>query len=231
VRFARRQFGCLMLLAVAAAMPSLALAADVNLGLHMNSGAAGVEAGVELLVAAFDWASNHARAILAAAYERAPALVMVLAALLIIPLTALVVLMAHAAHLGWRNRIERRTRSQPTPTFHPTRNATSADVPPWPVRAWIAVDGMADTVLPDKQGLVRIGRHEDNDITLPHATVHRHHALIHRTPQSEYVIVDLSGRDGNGVLVNGHRQTEARLKAGDRIILGDINLRFDSLPL
>ncbi len=62
-------------------------------------------------------------------------------------------------------------------------------------------------------------------------SVHRHHALIHRTPEAEYVIVDLSGRAGNGVLVNGERLAETRLLHGDQIMLGEVLINFECTPL
>ena len=65
--------------------------------------------------------------------------------------------------------------------------------------------------------LVRIGREEDNDICLAANTVHRYHAVIRRTTDGDVVITDLSGEEGNGVLVNGARVAEARLKQGDAI--------------
>jgi pSer/pThr/pTyr-binding forkhead associated (FHA) protein len=78
--------------------------------------------------------------------------------------------------------------------------------------------------------MVRIGREEDNDICLSAHTVHRYHAVIRRTTEGDVVITDLSGDDGNGVLVNGVRVTEARLTRGDMISVGEVKLRFDARP-
>jgi pSer/pThr/pTyr-binding forkhead associated (FHA) protein len=78
--------------------------------------------------------------------------------------------------------------------------------------------------------MVRIGREEDNDICLSAHTVHRYHAVIRRTTEGEVVITDLSGDDGNGVLVNGVRVSEARLTKGDTIKVGEVKLRFDERP-
>jgi pSer/pThr/pTyr-binding forkhead associated (FHA) protein len=78
--------------------------------------------------------------------------------------------------------------------------------------------------------MVRIGREEDNDICLSPHTVHRYHAVVRRTTEGEVVITDLSGDDGNGVLVNGVRVTEARLTQGDMINVGEVKLRFDARP-
>jgi hypothetical protein len=197
---------------------------------------AGVDFGIELAARLIAWISGHVQAILATAYDRAPVLVVVMAALLIIPLTALVALLAH----GMRLRFVRSRRSSPLADrlaslqTEPLRAATP-EAALWPQAAWLEIEGgmngQTRLLLPRTQGLVRIGRHEDNDIRLPYSTVHRHHALIHRTPAAEFVITDLSGREGNGVVINGEKRAEARLAPGDMIVLGDARLRFDSAPL
>jgi len=74
--------------------------------------------------------------------------------------------------------------------------------------------------------MIRIGRHEENDIRLASQTVHRYHAVLHRTPELKFVITDLSGPEGNGVLVNAERVEQMALSAGDLIELGDVRLRF-----
>lgn len=74
--------------------------------------------------------------------------------------------------------------------------------------------------------MIRIGRHEDNDIQLASQTVHRFHAVLHVTPREQYVLTDLSGPEGNGVLVNDSRVEQAELAAGDVIELGETKLRF-----
>jgi pSer/pThr/pTyr-binding forkhead associated (FHA) protein len=74
--------------------------------------------------------------------------------------------------------------------------------------------------------MIRIGRHEENDIRLASQTVHRYHAVLHRTSEQKFVITDLSGPQGNGVVVNAERVDQAALAAGDLIELGDVRLRF-----
>jgi len=77
---------------------------------------------------------------------------------------------------------------------------------------------------------VRIGRHSDNDIRIDEdmdkSTVHRRHATIHVTPDREFIITDLSGKDGNGVFVNSVRIERRELNDGDLIELGLVKLRF-----
>lgn len=206
--------------AIAAVPPAIAYA----------GGTAGLDTGVELAAEAFAWAKAHVSGILTAAYERAPVLVSVLAALLIIPMMALTALMAHGLQLNMRQGRGRGPAPQPNSTFKATMTADTG-VPPWPAAAWLDIAGQTKSPLPRVQGLVRIGRHDDNDIRLPHTTVHRHHAIIHRTPEAAFIIMDLSGHDGNGVVVNGQRLAEARLKPGDTIQLGEISMRFECAPL
>ena len=79
--------------------------------------------------------------------------------------------------------------------------------------------------------MIRIGRHEDNDIRLADRSVHRYHAMIQRTPREDFVITDLSGRDGNGVRVNGEPTVRARLTDGDVIELGRTRLKFENAPV
>jgi len=61
--------------------------------------------------------------------------------------------------------------------------------------------------------------------------VHRHHAVIERTPEAAFVIADLSGKDGSGLRVNGERKERARLADGDLIELGRSRLRFENAPV
>jgi hypothetical protein len=74
--------------------------------------------------------------------------------------------------------------------------------------------------------MLRIGREDDNDIRIPSGSVHRYHAAIHREDYDDWHITDLSGVEGNGLIVNGRRCCEARLHDGDLIQLGPGRLRF-----
>ena len=102
--------------------------------------------------------------------------------------------------------------------------------PLWSHQAWLTLqDGAAGTLALAGQ-MIRIGRHRDNDIRLPDTSVHRYHAVIEHTPDEEFVITDLSGKDGNGVRINGARLPRARLADGDVIELGRTRLKFESTP-
>lgn len=67
-----------------------------------------------------------------------------------------------------------------------------------------------------------------NDVQLADASVHRHHAVVHHADDERFIIKDLSGREGNGVKVNGQRVAEAALASGDVIEVGTVVLRFEA---
>ncbi|MGB6684729.1 MAG: adenylate/guanylate cyclase domain-containing protein [Candidatus Acidiferrum sp.] len=73
---------------------------------------------------------------------------------------------------------------------------------------------------------IRIGRSTSNDITLPHSSVSRSHALLEGHDDAWFVTDQHSA---NGVLVNGVRTERAQLRSGDVIGLGDIKLRFEDM--
>ena len=73
---------------------------------------------------------------------------------------------------------------------------------------------------------IHIGRATSNDITLPHSSISRSHALL-EGKQDIWMIRDQ--HSANGVLVNGVRVEHAELQSGDVIGLGDIKLRFENM--
>jgi hypothetical protein len=72
-------------------------------------------------------------------------------------------------------------------------------------------------------GTATIGRSKDCDIQLPDPNVSRRHAEV-RQEGAAYWIVDLDST--NGMEVNGRRQKRAKLRQGDRIMLGSTELVF-----
>jgi len=73
------------------------------------------------------------------------------------------------------------------------------------------------------QRQVTIGRSKDCDIQLPDPNVSRRHAEV-RQEGAAYWVVDLDST--NGMEVNGRRQERAKLRQGDRIVLGSTELVF-----
>ena len=74
----------------------------------------------------------------------------------------------------------------------------------------------------DRPSLV-VGRTEENDIILNHASISRHHAKVIRDGE-RYTIVDL--QSANGVRVAGESYERVDVQPGDVIELGHVKLRF-----
>lgn len=70
---------------------------------------------------------------------------------------------------------------------------------------------------------VVIGRTDENDITLNHRSISRHHAKIVRE-RDHYTVLDL--QSANGVRVNGEDYERIELHPGDMLELGHVRLRF-----
>lgn len=158
-------------------------------------------------------AAWQAVARVAEAYERSPVMVMGLGLAATLPWLATFVAITRAV----RRRAARRDIDA-----HPVLEAA-----PLAGKAWIEIGEGADRVpLAFTGEILRIGRHSDNDITLDHDAVHRHHALIQRTPDDEFVLMDLTAGTGNETLINGRPAARAALKDGDRIALGKTILTF-----
>ena len=173
---------------------------------------------------------GQALALLDAAYQRAPVLVLVLSALVVLPAVALISLAAQA-RMRRRSRHAALRAAQRRANNGALLNETPAGTPAWPSQAWLTIEGRASDTMPLNGQVIRIGRHEDNDIRLADRSVHRHHAVIERTAEEAFVITDVSGKDGNGVRVNGERTPRARLADGDMIELGRARLRFETAPV
>jgi hypothetical protein len=154
--------------------------------------------------------------------ERAPAVVAGLGALILVPLIALSMLFARRLGNTWAADQSNALRA---------RRAADAASLPRLANAWIDVDGPGRRRLRIAGELVRIGRDEENDLRLEDPNVHRHHALIQRTADAEFVILDVSGMRGNGLAVNGRRLARASLRDGDLIELGTTRVRFRCEPI
>jgi pSer/pThr/pTyr-binding forkhead associated (FHA) protein len=89
---------------------------------------------------------------------------------------------------------------------------------------YLAVEDAGETVLlPLDNDVVRIGRSPANDIVLDDASVSRRHALLARRGETTFVLDD---RSLNGVRVNGERMSEAPLRDGDALVLGNVAVRY-----
>ncbi|WNG60193.1 FHA domain-containing protein [Archangium gephyra] len=71
---------------------------------------------------------------------------------------------------------------------------------------------------------MRIGRTDENDITIDHRSLSRTHAKLVREDTGEWRIIDM--QSANGMAVNGESYAQAPLAHGDLIELGHVKLRF-----
>src|SRR5712691_4277991 len=79
----------------------------------------------------------------------------------------------------------------------------------------------------DLRGELTVGRTEGNDIVLNHPSVSRKHARFE--PRNDrFWIIDL--KSTNGVKVNGNLVTESQVNAGDKILIGSVQLEVKPLP-
>jgi hypothetical protein len=103
----------------------------------------------------------------------------------------------------------------------PTEAVAPVDIgmPPEVVR--LTYDGTSRQL--DQQKIV-IGRSRDCDIQLADANVSRRHAEL-RQEGASYWVVDLGST--NGTEVNGKRVKRAKLRDGDKIVLGSTEITFD----
>jgi adenylate cyclase len=79
----------------------------------------------------------------------------------------------------------------------------------------------------DVKSELSIGRTEGNDLVLNHPSVSRKHARV-EVRNSAWWIVDL--KSTNGVKVNGNLITESQIAAGDKILVGSVQLDIKSMP-
>lgn len=70
-----------------------------------------------------------------------------------------------------------------------------------------------------------IGRVEDNTFQIPEASVSSHHCEIIRKGE-EVIVKDLDST--NGTYINGEKITEATLKPGQTLRLGQVELKLDT---
>jgi hypothetical protein len=170
-------------------------------------------------------------ALLASGYDKAPALMIALSAFLMLPAAALVsFLVQRMARRRADRAASRAAELRAGAAAQAGETPAAGPAPLWSHQAWLSLDGSAAT-LPLAGQVIRIGRHQDNDIRLPDASVHRYHAVIEHTPEEEFVITDLSGKEGNGLRINGERLAKAQLVDGDVIELGRTRLKFESVPV
>jgi FHA domain len=172
-------------------------------------------------------AARQVVAVIVAGYQKAPLLVVVLSALLVLPAVALASWIMRAAGKS----ATRATRQHRASRDRMRGSAAGPDVSAWPAQAWLSVEGEARGTHPVAGEMIRIGRHPDNEVWLTDTSVHRYHAVIHRTQDADFFITDLSGQEGNGIRINGTRRAQSQLINGDVIELGKARITFATAPI
>jgi hypothetical protein len=171
---------------------------------------------------------GHMFALIMGVYDRAPALVLVLSVLLVLPAVAVLSLATEAGRRRLSQHAALRAARRRGETDEALKEMPPAGAPALH-QAWLTVEGQPGATMALAGQVIHIGRHEDNDIRLSDRSVHRYHAVIERTSDEAFVIRDVSGKDG--VRVNGERTARAQLADGDVIELGRAKLRFENAPV
>ena len=79
----------------------------------------------------------------------------------------------------------------------------------------------------DLRGEMSVGRTEGNDLVLNHPSVSRKHARL-EARDNHWWIIDL--KSTNGVKVNGNLINESAVTAGDKILIGSVQLELRGMP-
>jgi hypothetical protein len=157
--------------------------------------------------------------VLAQGFVRAPAVVAGAAAVFSVPLLAVLVVVLRrtrrAAAVGLKRRVP----------------ASQARDLPRLAKVWVDVDGPRRLRVRLAGEMLRIGGDEDNDLRLEGAGVQRYHAVIQRTPDAEFILLDVSDAKGRGTIVNGRRQSRVQLNDGDQIQFGRTRVTFHFEPI
>ena len=95
---------------------------------------------------------------------------------------------------------------------------------PSTVYGWLEFLDAISTQVQVTDTILRKARHPDKDVCQPNKSVHRQHAVLHKTGDGAFVIRDLGTK--NGVVVNGKRCGQHNLADNDLIELGEVRLRF-----
>ncbi|HEY0371413.1 MAG TPA: adenylate/guanylate cyclase domain-containing protein [Thermoanaerobaculia bacterium] len=79
----------------------------------------------------------------------------------------------------------------------------------------------------DVRSELSIGRTEGNDLVLNHPSVSRKHARV-EARNAHWWVIDL--KSTNGVKVNGNLIAESQINAGDKILIGSVQLDVKAMP-
>ena len=141
--------------------------------------------------------------------ERQPGLMLAGAVAAAVPLVGALAAIVRAIGRSIRRRALARQRAELSPVTTGRR----------PNQAWLQVENARAPPLRLGE-LARIGGSADCDLAVVDGGAAGIHALIQRTPDSEFVIFDVSDAGAAGLAVNGTPSKRCRLHDGDRIEIG-----------
>lgn len=130
-----------------------------------------------------------------------------------------------AQRFGAKRRDEPRTDMQaatandkapPSPRTGPVR----------PGPGWLDVTRPAPRQIPLASEIHRIGQDADSDLRIDGPDISGTHALIRRTPEREFHLIDVSGGPLALIAVNGELKRQVKLRDGDRIAVGSTQAVF-----
>ena len=150
-------------------------------------------------------------------WSRTPAIAIGIASALSVPFLARLTPTIHALLVPDRSAAQVAARrahmlSQPSRSFL--------------TKAWLEGDGTGNRRVELAREIVRIGHGPDADVRLPGKDSDTVLALIRRTPEAEFVVMDMSGGAGLGLTVNGQRLITATLCDSDQITFGASSIVF-----
>ena len=111
----------------------------------------------------------------------------------------------------------------PRLSYRDRRHAIPSSERPEPGRYLELEDGDERVLLPLAPGTTHVGRSFAADVRLEDQSVSRRHAILHHRPGGSRILDD---RSANGTFVNGRRVTEADLRDGDVIVVGETVLVY-----
>ncbi len=79
------------------------------------------------------------------------------------------------------------------------------------------------------RAVLSIGRTEENEIIMKSESVSRCHAYLRRSSDGEWLFQDNNSK--NGIRVNGKKVSEAVLKSGDTLSVGDFTFKFEAAEI
>ncbi|MGE0702061.1 MAG: FHA domain-containing protein [Hyphomicrobiaceae bacterium] len=141
--------------------------------------------------------------------ERQPGLMLAGAVASAVPLVGGLAAIVRAIGRGMRRRALARQHAELAPVTTGRR----------PNLAWLQIENQRSPPLRLGE-LARIGGSADCDLALGNTGAPGIHAVIQRTPDSEFVIFDVSDESESGLAVNGTPSKRCRLHDGDRIEIG-----------